>query len=504
MSGNSFHAFLRRLFLLLTPVMHAIEVELLPGSAVKCVSACVEHRAADAEQDTDRLSRDQYYYNYASCPIMFPKSLGASDASPMAPASTAMGGLQEADASSLSSRLLLEMEVDTILRGDHSSERGSSPPRSCCDSICCNSAVQQTALRAGIVEPRLAKSNSSKVHSATEVIGESTTPWRDSSENACHAGPGCTLSLRPPPPLSYVTSRSSTCTGTQASARVASLSAAATAPAASSTKPDDARVGPPRVSTAPQPCLPRGWRAVIQESIARFLTVEEATASDASRAACSPCTSSSPVREASAATVASSASSPLPRAPAGEEENSEKHCTARLPHKTAATVDLRPRNALIAPLPVNQTRAAASRSRVSKRTFSDSSAARGAAGVGSGQRDGLTTLVAKRDVTPKTDAARLSSPLAEPARTMITSRLSYTEPKTSAPLDTAATMLAEGPLDAVEAHIFNEAVVTVTCATCQQSIDIFALRPAGTELPEVCYCPLCGSPCTWTVCFETV
>ncbi|TPP40542.1 hypothetical protein CGC20_13635 [Leishmania donovani] len=445
--------------------MHAIEVELSPGSAVKCVSACVEHRAGDAEQDTDRLSRDQYYYNYASRPVSFPKSLGASTASPMAPASTAMGGLQEADTSSLSSRLLLEMEVDTILRGDHSSERCSSPPRSCHDSIRCDSAVQQTALRAGIVEPRWAKSNSSRVHSATEAIRESTIPWRDSPENACHA---------------------------------------VSAPPASSTKPWDARVGPPRVSTAPQPCLPRGRSAAMHESIARFLTVEEATASGASGAAFSPCTSSPPVREASAATVASSASSPLPRTPAREEENSEKHRTARLTHKTAATADLRPRNALFAPLPVNQTRAAASRSHVSKRSFSASSAARGAAGVGGGQRDGRTTLVAKRSVIPKTEGVRLSSPLAEPARTIVTSRLSYTDPKTLASLDTAATMSSEGPLDVVEALIFNETVVTVTCATCQLSIDVFALRLAGTELPQVCHCPLCGSPCTWTACFGTV
>ncbi|TPP54236.1 hypothetical protein CGC21_21975 [Leishmania donovani] len=443
--------------------MHAIEVELSPGSAVKCVSACVEHRAGDAEQDTDRLSRDQYYYNYASRPVSFPKSLGASTASPMAPASTAMGGLQEADTSSLSSRLLLEMEVDTILRGDHSSERCSSPPRSCHDSIRCDSAVQQTALRAGIVEPRWAKSNSSRVHSATEAIRESTIPWRDSPENA------------------YLS-----------------------APPASSTKPWDARVGPPRVSTAPQPCLPRGRSAAMHESIARFLTVEEATASGASGAAFSPCTSSPPVREASAATVASSASSTLPRTPAREEENSEKHRTARLTHKTAATADLRPRNALFAPLPVNQTRAAASRSHVSKRSFSASSAARGAAGVGGGQRDGRTTLVAKRSVIPKTEGVRLSSPLAEPARTIVTSRLSYTDPKTLASLDTAATMSSEGPLDVVEALIFNETVVTVTCATCQLSIDVFALRLAGTELPQVCHCPLCGSPCTWTACFGTV
>ncbi|CAM69317.1 hypothetical protein LINJ_28_0950 [Leishmania infantum JPCM5] len=504
MNANSPHTFLCRPFLLLTSVMHAIEVELSPGSAVKCVSACVEHRAGDAEQDTDRLSRDQYYYNYASRPVSFPKSLGASTASPMAPASTAMGGLQEADTSSLSSRLLLEMEVDTILRGDHSSERCSSPPRSCHDSIRCDSAVQQTALRAGIVEPRWAKSNSSRVHSATEAIRESTIPWRDSPENACHAGPGSTLSLRPPPPLSYVTSRSGTRTGTHASARVASLSAAVSAPPASSTKPWDARVGPPRVSTAPQPCLPRGRSAAMHESIARFLTVEEATASGASGAAFSPCTSSPPVREASAATVASSASSPLPRTPAREEENSEKHRTARLTHKTAATADLRPRNALFAPLPVNQTRAAASRSHVSKRSFSASSAARGAAGVGGGQRDGRTTLVAKRSVIPKTEGARLSSPLAEPARTIVTSRLSYTDPKTLASLDTAATMSSEGPLDVVEALIFNETVVTVTCATCQLSIDVFALRLAGTELPQVCHCPLCGSPCTWTACFGTV
>ncbi|CBZ28453.1 hypothetical protein LMXM_28_0860 [Leishmania mexicana MHOM/GT/2001/U1103] len=484
--------------------MHAIEVELSPGSAVKCISACVEHRASDAEQDTDRLSRDQYYYNYANPPITFPKSLGASAASPMAPASTRMGGLHEADASPLSSRLLLEMEVDTILRGDHSSERCSSPTRSCHDSICCNSVVQQTGLRAGIVERRGAKANSSKVLSATELIGESTTPWRDSSENASQTGLGCTLSLRPPPPLSYVTSRNGTRTETHASARVASLSAAVPAPPASSTKPGDARVGPPLVSTAPQqPCLPRGRRTAMQESIARFLTAEEATASGASRAACSPCTSSSPVREASAATVASSASSPLPRTPTGKE-NKEKHCTARSPHKTAATVNLRPRNALFAPLSVNQTRASASTSQVSKRTVSASFAARGAAGVGSGQRDGRGTLMATRDVIRKTEAARLSSPLAEPARAIVASRLSYTDPKTLASRDTATTMLAEGPLDAVEAHIFSEAVVTVTCAACQLSIDVFALRLAGTELPEVCYCPLCGGPCTWTACFETV
>ncbi|GET90007.1 hypothetical protein LtaPh_2809300 [Leishmania tarentolae] len=501
---DSPHTYLHRSFLLLTSAMRAIEVEMSPGSARKCFSACVEHRAADSEEDADSLSRDQYYYNYANCPMTLPKSFSASAASPIASERTATGDPHATDVTSLSPPLLLEMELDTILREDHGGERSDSPTRSCYDRIRCNTVAQQPTMGTDIRGPCGANPNSSKVHSTIDLIGESATLRFDSLANACHAGPDGTLSLRPPPPLSYITSHSGTRAGKPVSAPVSPMSATESAPPASFTVPRDARVAHPRMSAAPQQRLLCGWRAAMQESIARFLTVEEARASSARIDAHTPCTSSSPVREASTTTVASSASSPSPRIPAGEEKNNEKRCASGLRPKMAVTAELRPRDVLFAPLPVNQTFGAASRRHTSKQIVSAFSAARGGVDVERDQRDGRTAVVAKRDALVKTESVQLSPPLSELGRTAVTSPLSYTDPKRLAALDTAATKRGEVSPDTAEAHLFNEAVVTLTCAACRLSINVFALHLTGTELPHTCYCPFCGNRCAWTACSATL
>ncbi|CAM39623.1 hypothetical protein LBRM_28_0930 [Leishmania braziliensis MHOM/BR/75/M2904] len=481
--------------------MDAIEVELSPGSAVKFTHAYAEHRVAGADEGTDCLSRDQYYCNYGNRPITLPKSFCASATSPSATVSTAADDLHEADTSSIPSPLLLEMQLDTILRGDCSSERGGSLAGCSCNS---SSAVQQTALRNCMAEPRVTKPSSSTLHSSTELTGEAaSSPLHYCSTKPHHTGPGCTLSLRPPPLLSYVTCRSHTKTGSSAPRRVPLVSAAVPAPPVPFRVPEDASETRPPMSASPS-CLPRGRRAAMQESIARFLNVEEAMASDTSSAVYSTSTSCSPICEPFVATVASAASPSLPRASA-REENNKKHHAADLPLKTAAMGNRRPHMALFAPLPVNQTRTATSRAHASKATVSTTSPISCVGSVGNAQRDGCTTLVATSDVIAKAELTQLPSSSGESARKSANfSLLPYTDSATLASFDAAAGMSAEGPLGAVEVRVYDKATVTVTCVACQLSINVFALLLAGTELPDVCYCPLCGSRCKWTACTDAV
>ncbi|KAG5474655.1 hypothetical protein LSCM4_03829 [Leishmania orientalis] len=476
--------------------MDTVEVVLSPGSAVKCFPTCVEQRDADAEDYTDRLSRDRYYCSYVNPSSTFLKPRGASAAFPMVARSSATDALHAPDAISIHSPFLSEAEMDAVLSRDRSNERGGSPTKHARD-------IRSTHTAA---ELREAQPNCSRVCSSTELVRkEHTSSWGHRSANSHHADPACTRVLQPPPPISYRASRSDPRTRASASGCVTRSFSALPSSSTPSTKAGGTRGARPPVLAAHQPCQSRGRRAVMQKSIACFLNVEKATDSDVRSGPCSACTSCSPAREASAATSASVVSSPLPRTPAGEEERHEKRLATRWPVKMSATVGLRAQHALFASLPVNQTRSAASKAYVSTRAVSTSSPASCADGLGSDRRNGHTTLTAKHDVTATAEMVRFSSPLAKPfGKALVFSPFNGADRVKSTSVDTTATASAEGSLGTVKAHVFGEVAVTAKCVVCQLSINLLALLLAGTQLPEVCYCPLCGSRCSWVACVETV
>ncbi|KAG5474993.1 hypothetical protein CUR178_04443 [Leishmania enriettii] len=475
--------------------MDTVEVVLSPGSAVKCVPTCVEQRDADAEDYTDRLSRDRYYCSYGNPSSTFLKPRGALAAYPMVTRSSATDALHAPDAISIHSPFLSEAEMDAVLSRDRRNERGGGPTKHTRNIRSIHTAA----------ELREAQPNCSRVRSSTELVRrEHTSSSGHRSVKSHHADPACTRLLQPPPPISYRASRSDPRTGASASGCDARSFSAMPSSSTPSTKAGGARGARPAVLAAHQPCLSRRRRASMQESIARFLNVEKEIDSDVRSGPCSACTSCSPAREASAATSASAASSPLPRTPAGEEERHKKCLATRWPVKTPATVGPRAQHALFASLPVNQTRSAASKTYVSTREISTSSPVSCAGGLGSSRRNGHATLTAKRVVTATTEMARFSSPLTKPFGKALFSPFNSVDRVKSASVDTTATASAEGSLGTVEAHVFGEVAVTVKCVVCQMSINLLALLLAGTQLPVVCYCPLCGSRCSWVACVETV
>ncbi|KAG5474324.1 hypothetical protein LSCM1_03104 [Leishmania martiniquensis] len=486
--------------------MDTVEVVLSPSSTVKCAPAGVEQSAAEAEEYTDRLYRDQYYCGNGNCSTAFSTSLSASVASPAARTCSATDDLHDRDATAMHSPVPREVDLAAVYRGDRSSARKGSRSEQASDIRSSNRTAGQTALRARSAGPRGVETDSSRERPSTEFMrDENAPPWRIRSANPCHADPHCTFSLPPPPPMSYVASRRDPRSGKAASVLGARSSSAVCAPSTSPEKPrGTVRTRSPVFAGLP-PCQLHSRRAAMQKRIARFLMVEEATVLEAGDAACAAQTSRSPAREASAVTATSTASSPWPRTPAGGAERLRKCLAADLPLNTEAAAEPRRHGALFSSLSVNQIRSAAAKRCASAAEVSTSSPASFVGGAVSGRRNGRATLADKRDVAVKTDRTRLSSSLAQASRKSLTfspSPCAYPAPSASA--DTTATALSEGPLDTAKVRIFREAVVTVTCAMCALSINLFAFRLSGTQLTDVCYCPFCGSRCSWAACTETV
>ncbi|KAK7200983.1 hypothetical protein NESM_000157700 [Novymonas esmeraldas] len=443
--------------------MDAIEVELSPGSTVRAAPAhTVHHHTRRGDESIDRVSRDGYYYCYdhynhrcratttaATNSATAPWPQAGDEAAGWCPrAGTPSPPIDHLDESPPPSPLLMELELDAILRGGRSGERDRGGGGS-------STTVSHRAVGAAPASP---------VEPTTSAVTGGLTA----------------VLLRPPPPLTYLDPARGNPTAAAVPYRVLPTRGAATATTAQASGVPVARQPADTTATATRLCAPRGRRSTMRESIARFLGANEmpvAAAAIVRRGGSAGGASPLGQARARASVSTASSSSPPPRAPVAAAESAKTPFAARARRGTGGSDT--PRRALFAPLPLNS----ASSSAISK-----TAAAR-------------TAVTAASPAPAQTRSAR--SEVQRPRRTLNTQPVAAAETRISsrspsAAADESITRSLVTSLDTATVRVFDGAAMTVVCAACQLSIRVFAFFPAGAAAPLACHCPLCGHPCAWT------